>query len=417
MLLAISSFLACEKENDANPDNSYFWSPIIKVEKGDKKATLYLIDPRPFSNYTPPGPTNPDYFNIMISEDAENFSLYKKVDVSTSNVPVENLTNNKSYYFMVISYKGKQDPVISGTVMTIPSEEIMPEYYLGNVNFSTKRLSTSYDRNYVSFISNDYIENTVSNFGRDMLYYKANTSDIINIVEENAFNANWSQTKNRLVYLTEHQDGNTIYPYKLKLFDPESKTSTTLFEIHYDDYYVINPAFTPDGVIVTFLSSKNNTDKYTYDLWKINPATGEQTKLSNFEDLGFFTDSKYEWAFTGEDIFLDGRNDKSSTANDIYKFNVPTKKLTTIIESQWNDTNPALSPDNTKIAFVSNRTGKHELWIYDMVNAMYSQVTGGSDYYFDARYSNIQWLTNNQILITLFQDSKSIAVKVNVNVN
>ena len=185
-------------------------------------------------------------------------------------------------------------------------------------------------------------------------------------------------------------------------------------EILYDNYYVINPTFSPAGEIITFLSSKDNSDIYTYDLWKINTVTKEQTKITNFEAIGFITDSQYEWAISGEEIYLEGRYIRSNT-NDIYKMNLSTKLLSPVIESCWDERTPSLSPDNTKIAFISDRTGKDELWIYHLVKSKYCQVTGEPSYDFDSRYTNLQWLNNDQILITVFKDTKSIAVKINVN--
>jgi len=411
LILPICILLSCEKVNDAIVDNSYLWIPIVEIIKGDGKATLFLTNPAPFSNCAPPCPSNPDYFKIMISDDLQHFSLYKIVNNSTSNVLIENLTNDKPYYFLVTSHKEKFDVIsISDTLMTIPSEESNLEPYLTTINYSVKKLSTSYDLSYISFKSNDYIDN----YGKDMLYYKASVSNAISIVEENAYNPGWSKTKNQFVYLTSKQEGVVTYPFLLKLFDAETKISTTLFEIQYDDYYVINPTFKPDGETITFFSSKGNSDIYTYDLWKINPVTKEQTKITNFEAIGFITDSKYEWIASGEEIYLEGRYIKSNK-NDIYKFNISTKLLIPVIKSCWEERTPFPSPDNTKIAFISDRTGNDELWIYELVNSKYKQVTGESSYDFDSRYSYIQWLNNDQILITVFKDIKSIAVKINVN--
>ncbi len=55
--------------------------------------------------------------------------------------------------------------------------------------------------------------------------------------------------------------GYKIYPYKLKLFDVETKLETTLFEIN----YVSTPVFSPDSKRVCFLSSENCTEKYIYN--------------------------------------------------------------------------------------------------------------------------------------------------------
>jgi Tol biopolymer transport system component len=175
----------------------------------------------------------------------------------------------------------------------------------------------------------------------------------------------------------------------------------------------MNPVFTPDGEKVSFLSSENNSRKEIYDLWTIDLATKEQTRIMDFEEAGFYTYGRYDWAGSGEEVYLDGGYDLNYK-HDIYKVNIATGMITPVIQSRWHDRNPALSPDHKKIAFISDRTGTDELWVYDQINVKYSQVTG-SIHDFDSRYTNLQWLNDEQILITVFDGEKSIAVNVNVH--
>jgi hypothetical protein len=226
LLLIISTFFSCEKEKDHNVDSSYFWTPNIRVDKGNKEAILYLNDPRPYSNYIAPGPSNPDYFKILISNNNETFTLFRKIDISTNSVKIKDLINGKPYYFLVTSHKSGYDSITSGTIMTIPSEPLSVQAYLTNLDFSIRKLSTSYDKSYMSFVSNSY-----DNSGKDILFYKTITSDTLSVLGEDAYNANWCRRMNRLVHLTRKKEGNMIYPYKMQLFEPETNKSTTLFEI------------------------------------------------------------------------------------------------------------------------------------------------------------------------------------------
>jgi Tol biopolymer transport system component len=121
----------------------------------------------------------------------------------------------------------------------------------------------------------------------------------------------------------------------------------------------------------------------------------------------------YDWSASGEEVYLDGWFEPGN--HGIYKFNLSTKILTPIIQSDWHDRDPSRSPDETKIAFISDRSGEYELWIYDMTDSKYIQVTGEASYHFDSRYTSLQWLSNEEMLITIFEDSKSKAVKIKVN--
>jgi Tol biopolymer transport system component len=410
VLLASSIFYSCDNQDFADTDKPHIWTPTIEIIKGDNGATLLLEDPRPTQNYAGKPPSNPDYFNILISDNLTDFDVYKKVDASTNAVVIDNLENGKSYYFMVTAHKGNGDPVRSDTVTTIPSEAKAIEKYFSDLDFSMERLSTSYDKSYHSFVSNDYN----GSYG-DKLYFKDNASGVTSLLEANSQNANWSGTTPKLVYLTTQGVGSIIYPFELKLFNPEANVSTTLFETPYNNYYVMNPTFTPDGEKVAFLSSENNPEKNIYDLWTINPVTGEKIRITNFEDAGFYMEGSYSFSKSGEELYLDGRHDLSKYKTAIYKLNTSTKIFSPVIETIWNDRVPSLSPDNTKLAFISDRTGKDELWIFDLVNSEYQQITGGPPYQFDSRYTNLEWANNDQMLITVFEDTKSVAVKIGVN--
>ena len=389
-------FSSCD--DDEAFDNQSIWTPILNVEKGDGQTTLFLIDPRPFSLYAGPVPSNPDYFNILISENLENFALHSKVDVESNSVKIENLTNGKPYYFVVTSHKGRTT-VPSDTVMIIPSEEAEREVYLATGDLAALHASTSFDLRYSSFVH------------QDKLYLK-HEGDNPTVIEEDVSSANWSPLTNTLAYMKSTQVGSTIYPFALRLYDAQTGISTEVLEVPYNNYYVSNPSFTPEGDIA-FLSSENNAAKEAYELWKINPETKEKTLLSDFERIGFNMNYGYDWSASGEEVYLDGWFEPGN--HGIYKFNLSTKILTPIIQSGWHDRDPSRSPDETKIAFISDRSGEYELWIYDMTDSKYIQVTGEASYHFDSRYTSLQWLSNEEMLITIFEDSKSKAVKIKVN--
>jgi TolB protein len=171
--------------------------------------------------------------------------------------------------------------------------------------------------------------------------------------------------------------------------------------------------YTPDGNKVTYLSTEGNADKSKYDLWSIDPQTREKVRLSNFENSGFLTNSKFDWAQSGDEVYLDGAYD--IYRKDIYKFSIGTKQLTPIVVSKWNDQYPSISPDNNSLAFVSNRSGEDELWVLNLTTSKLRQVTGEAGYEFDSRYTDTQWLDNARILIRVYEGTKAVAVVINLD--
>ena len=67
--------------------------------------------------------------------------------------------------------------------------------------------------------------------------------------------------------------------------------------------------------------------------------------------------------------------------------------LTRLTYGEWNDTNPALSPDGTKIAFASNRSGFWDLYLLDLSNGETIRVTDSPEYENAPSWSpDSQWL-------------------------
>ena len=137
---------ACDDDsvNDNSLDGPFIWVPDIGVLKGNGSVSLILTDPRPYTDYIHP-PTTPDYFDILVSDDMNNFTVYKTVDVTTTEVAIGNLVNDKPYYFSVASRKKGFRQESTDTVMTIPSPEIPAKPYFPDANLSVERISTSYD--------------------------------------------------------------------------------------------------------------------------------------------------------------------------------------------------------------------------------------------------------------------------------
>jgi Tol biopolymer transport system component len=57
------------------------------------------------------------------------------------------------------------------------------------------------------------------------------------------------------------------------------------------------------------------------------------------------------------------------------------------------------SPDGKHIAFVSDYTGKDELWLFNTTDQTLKQLTGGDN--FDSRNANFQWIDNQSLSMFL----------------
>jgi dipeptidyl aminopeptidase/acylaminoacyl peptidase len=137
-----------------------------------------------------------------------------------------------------------------------------------------------------------------------------------------------------------------------------------------------SPRWSPDGRFLAFLSAR---DGARAQLWLLSRNGGEARRVSNVENGA----SSFEWSPDGTRfVCLTRTGPPPSKSSDVrhythisYKFNdtgyfdekrshiaiidVRTGASKQITDGDnWNDLDPHWSPDSTRIAFVSNRTGK-----------------------------------------------------------
>jgi dipeptidyl aminopeptidase/acylaminoacyl peptidase len=137
-----------------------------------------------------------------------------------------------------------------------------------------------------------------------------------------------------------------------------------------------SPRWSPDGRLLAFLSAR---DGGRTQIWTLSRNGGEAKRVSNLENGA----SSFEWSPDGTRfVCLTRSGPPPSKSSDVrhythigYKFNDTgyfdeKRSHVAIIDArtgaakqitdgeEWNDLDPHWSPDSTRIAFVSNRTGK-----------------------------------------------------------
>jgi len=159
------------------------------------------------------------------------------------------------------------------------------------------------------------------------------------------------------------------------------------------------PKWSPDGKYFSFLSARNNGKT---QVWALNSLGGEAVKLTDVKQ-GV---KDYAWSPDGKRILLtimdldpddlvEDKNKKKkkrpwvvdrlqfkeddsgyldNKRTHLYTFNMDDKKVTQITSGNFDDSEPAWSPDGESIAFVSNRTDNpdanenSDIWIVSVDN-------------------------------------------------
>ena len=67
---------------------------------------------------------------------------------------------------------------------------------------------------------------------------------------------------------------------------------------------------------------------------------------------------------------------------------------------------PAISPDNSKLAFLSDLNGKLQIWVYDFKDKKFNQPFNTTVYNFSEYWPQIKWKDANTIMFTGYSDER-----------
>ena len=123
----------------------------------------------------------------------------------------------------------------------------------------------------------------------------------------------------------------------------------------------VSPSFSPDGTRVAFSSDREST---TYNLYiKEVGGTGEAELLFASEDRVF----PYSWTPDGMTILFVALK---GGANDLYALPVDGERVPIpLIESEFREGDPIVSPDGRWLAYSSSESGEREIYVTTFPNA------------------------------------------------
>jgi len=161
-----------------------------------------------------------------------------------------------------------------------------------------------------------------------------------------------------------------------------------------------NPQWSPDGKYLSFTASR---DKGKNQVWVLNREGGEARQLTHakqgIKDYAWSPDGK-KLALVIKEMSRDEKEDSTKNKKDkpkpivitrlqfkrdyagyldtlhthIYVYNLGQDSLRQVTSGEYNDSDPAWSPDGNRIAFVSNRTdvpdrnSNTDIWVVDANN-------------------------------------------------
>jgi Tol biopolymer transport system component len=150
-----------------------------------------------------------------------------------------------------------------------------------------------------------------------------------------------------------------------------------------------SPAWSPDGTKIAFQSDRDASGKF--EIYVMNADGSNQTRLT-FSPL---SDEHPAWSPDGTKIaFQSERDDAGSCSGedclyhpDIYVMNADGTGTVRLTNHPNKDSSPSWSPDGTKIAFESDRSGNFEIYVINADGSGQTQLTNNTGQRFSPGFS------------------------------
>jgi Tol biopolymer transport system component len=322
---------------------------------------------------------------------------------------IENLANDQYYYFYVVSKKERYVSIISDTIMAIPNQKTHTENLITCSNsHSVTSVSLASKIDKIAYVDKFYAWNGGSNccMAVSILISNLDGSDP-KLLDINCFEPGWSPNNDKIVFRSENGETNSKngMPSQIALFDYETNAIKKLTS---GDAFNYAPVFSKNGELILYQSSNNFPNDNLTNIWMINLKTSETIQITDIAKINLIGAGHPNWIDNEKFLFHAIGGDYKYQ---IYESSVNDKQISQLFVSDWNDYSPSISPDNKKIAFISDRSGSNQIWLYSLENNSLKQLTGFSeDENVDYSWNRIEWIDNLYILFT-FNDNKLMKLK------
>jgi TolB protein len=241
-------------------------------------------------------------------------------------------------------------------------------------------------------------------YGSTALYALDMDSHESIIVDTSAYFPDWSPAAPKLVYCTDkHEFSIEGYrPQQIAVFDLSTGTVTRLTE---GDDINTNPEFSPDGNWIAYSSDAGHHG--AFEIWKMTADGSQKEQISddlqfsglNFGNIGL---GRPVWSPDAAFIYFNTVSEEDIDM-DIFRIPADGGTIEPVVQSPWNDYIPAVSPDQSKIAFISDRSGTDQIWLYEPASDRYRQVTGDGRFDILTYWGKLEWPDGNRILFTGYE--------------
>ncbi|MEM7297238.1 MAG: winged helix-turn-helix domain-containing protein [Bacteroidota bacterium] len=322
-----------------------------------------------------------EQFQLVVKSSKSDDVIFQSADeVGDISYPVFSPESN------AIAFIAKKSGQTFLKVLNLSNTQIETIYVLGNRSFS--HVDWSPDGSLLVFSDRP---NDAKHY--DLFTYNLRTSEVVQLTDDtyNEFNPVFSSDGSRIAFLQSHPN----YSQKsLSVYSMESGAVSALKEI---DKQVYDHDWTDQDNGLLFISS----DDFGSYIHKLNLSTGDESLISNhnFSQLSAHSNRILACNF-GSDNNLWAQ---SLNAN---------RESKVIANSSRHELLGVLSPDKSRIAYISNRSGSFQLWLYHFENEKSEKLTSLKG---RLHFDRVSWsLDGNSILAGIRDEGKTKIVRISV---
>lgn len=166
---------------------------------------------------------------------------------------------------------------------------------------------------------------------------------------------------------------------------------------HFADGNLFFPSISADGKTIVF--------EENFGLWKLDVGSGEVTQIplhikSDLKDNDVEIRT-IEGELESFSISPSGRRAAIATHGEIFSIATERGEVQRVSETPWREEFPQWSPDGKWIAYISDRSGREEIWMSDELGHNLKQLT-----YADCEKGSITWAPDSKSLLWSGSDHK-----------
>jgi len=208
----------------------------------------------------------------------------------------------------------------------------------------------------------------------------------------------WSPDGNKIVFAAKSGKADALFIFDL------NNSKNNLKKV-FDLEGIFRPTWNPKQNKIAFVGNNGmSSDIYIYDI--------DNDKLNNITN-DWFSDIQVSWHPDGDKMLIisdRGNHLKtgymSDSSNflehdvenlDIYEINLSTDNIMRLTNTNENETYACYSPDNSKIAFISDKSGINNIYISDDKGESSRPITN-----IMTGVTQLNWISNNQLIFTGF---------------